>query len=237
MSNLTNDTDIEKQTSICKDIKVWDPWAISSQASSRSWMKAGCSAKPCPHHCHSCCAVARKSQALALLPGCCHARGQGQDMVWSLWWALCWFTLRFTPLMHFLFSQAAERQPGLEEQARASPAPSAALSSTTQPAAQTLQKCILISLSSPPTALANRLFQKLIPKGRWIQFTCARLGRNCRVRGEPALQYSSTKCGNCHNISKTEMRKCGWKMLSHLSRPHEMHVIPLSPKPPLLWSA
>lgn len=61
MSNLRNDTDSEKQTSICKSIKVGDPWAISSQASSKSWMKVGCPGKPCPAHpCPSCCAVGKE---------------------------------------------------------------------------------------------------------------------------------------------------------------------------------
>lgn len=52
------------------------------------------------------------------------AHGQGQDTssghgLFTPWRALCRVTLRFTPLMHFPFSQAAERQPGLEEHPRA----------------------------------------------------------------------------------------------------------------------
>lgn len=67
---LKKDKDIQKQSSVYNGIKVWNtqPSALTPRA--KADRRAGWPAQSCPPHCGiSRCTLARKSRALAFLPG------------------------------------------------------------------------------------------------------------------------------------------------------------------------
>lgn len=99
------------------------PLVLTPQAKA-DW-KVGRLAESCPpHHCISCCILARKSRALAFLPGCWHwAVARGRTPAWDVgllapqWPPALVYTEIYTSdaFSLFLFKKikAAQRQPGL----------------------------------------------------------------------------------------------------------------------------